>query len=185
MDIIQYTDDHERFRTRLRAFLAKEVTPHVDQWERDGIVPKNAWRKMGRAGFLCMAVSPEFGGLGADFRHSVIVAEELTRTGHAGLAASLHSDVVVPYIDTFGSEAICKKYLPGCVTGDTITALAMTEPGAGSDLAGISTTADEKDGMVVLNGAKTFISNGINADLVIVAARDPKETNSYQAIIPN
>jgi len=166
----------------LRAFLAKEVTPYVDQWEKDGIVPKIAWRKMGRAGFLCMAVSPEFGGLGADFRHSVIVAEELTRTGHAGFAASLHSDMVVPYIDSFGSVSIRKKYLPGCVSGDIVTALALTEPDAGSDLAGMSTTAEEEDGMVILNGAKIFISNGINADLVIVAAREPEEPNSYQAI---
>jgi len=182
MEIIHYTEAHQQFRERLREFLAKEVTPHVDQWEKDGIVPKSAWRKMGRAGFLCMSVSPQFGGLGADFRYSVIVAEELTRTGHAGLAASLHSDVVVPYIDTYGSAAIREKVLPGCVSGDIITAIAMTEPDAGSDLASMTTTAVEENGHVVLNGSKIFISNGINADLFVVAARDPEEPNSYQAI---
>lgn len=182
MEIITYTEEHKAFRGRLREFLAAEVTPHADRWEREGIVPKSAWRKMGRAGFLCMAVAPEFGGLGGDFRYSVIVAEELTRTGQTGLAASLHSDVVVPYIDTYGSEPIRKKFLPGCVTGDIVAAVAMTEPDAGSDLAGMTTTAVEDGETVVLNGSKIFISNGINADLVIVAARSPEEPNSHQAI---
>ena len=127
---------------------------------------------MGQHGFLCMDVSPEYGGMGGDFLYSVIVAEELTKTWHTGLAASLHSDIVVPYMNAFGSEELKKKYLPGCVSGDIVTAVAMTEPDAGSDLAGMQTAAVEEGDEVVIDGSKTFISNGINADLVVVAARE-------------
>ena len=103
MEILKYTDDHQRFRKRLRDFLAKEVTPHADQWEKDGIVPKTAWQKMGRAGFLCTEVSPDYGGIGGDFRYSVIVTEEISRTYQNGLVAPLHSDIVVPYITAYAS----------------------------------------------------------------------------------
>ncbi len=182
MDILQYTDRHHDFRKRLRAFLETEVTPHVEQWEKEHIVPKSAWQAVGQAGFLCPAAAAEYGGLGGDFRHSVILVEEIMRTNHTGLAAPLHSDIVVPYIESYGSPAIKAKYLPGCVSGDTITAVAMTEPDAGSDLASLKTTAVEEDGTVVINGSKTFITNGINSDLIIVAARDPEVTNAYEAI---
>jgi alkylation response protein AidB-like acyl-CoA dehydrogenase len=182
MEILKYTEDHHKFRERLRGFLAKEVTPFVDQWEKDRIVPKSVWQKMGQEGFLCMDVSPEYGGRGADFLYSVIVLEELTRTWHTGLAAALHSDIVVPYISSYGSEELKQKYLPGCVSGDIVTAVAMTEPDAGSDLAGMQTAAVEEDHEVVVNGSKTFISNGINADLVVLAARDPAVDDPYQAI---
>jgi acyl-CoA dehydrogenase len=182
MDIIQYCDEHIAFRKALRDFCEKEITPFVDQWEADHIVPKEIWRKTGRAGFLCPEVSPEYGGRGGDFRYALIVSEEMSRTWHTGLITALHSDVVVPYINAFGSEEMKQKYLPGCVTGDIITAIAMTEPDAGSDLASLSTTAVEEGCEVVLNGSKTFISNGINCDLVIVAARDPEEENPYQAL---
>jgi len=182
MEILQYTEEHKKFRKRLRTFLQKEVIPYADQWEADGIVPKRIWRKMGRNGFLCMGVAEEYGGLGGDFRYSTILADEMARTNQTGLCAMLHTDVVVPYIESFGSEEIKKKYLPGCVTGDIITAVAMTEPGAGSDLASLSTTAVEDGDEVVISGSKTFISNGINADLVIVAARDPGGDNPYQAL---
>jgi alkylation response protein AidB-like acyl-CoA dehydrogenase len=175
MDILHYTEGHILFRKQLRAFLKKEVIPFVDQWEKERIVPKDIWKKMGLAGFLCMAVSPKYGGLGGDFLYSVIVSEELARTNHAGLIPNLHSDVVVPYIDTYGSEEIKKKYLPGCVSGDIITALAMTEPDAGSDLASMRTTAVEEGEEVVISGSKTFISCGIIADLVVLAAKDPNE----------
>jgi alkylation response protein AidB-like acyl-CoA dehydrogenase len=137
---------------------------------------------MGRAGFLCMDVLPEYGGLGGDFRYSVIVAEELSRTWHNGLAAALHTDVVVPYINSYAGQELKKKYLPGCVSGDSVTAVAMTEPDAGSDLAGLKTAAVEDGDEVILNGSKTFISNGINADLVVVAARDPAVEDPYQAL---
>lgn len=182
MDILKYTDAHRQFRERIRSFLADEVTPNVEQWEKDYIVPKEAWRRMGQAGFLCTWVPPEYGGMGGDFLYSVIVTEEMARTNHTGLAAMLHSDVVVPYIAAFGSEAQKKKYLPGCVSGDIITAVAMTEPDAGSDLAGMQSTAEPDGDAFVINGSKTFISNGINADLVIVAAKSPAEKNPYQAM---
>ena len=182
MEILQYTEAHHNFRKRLRRFLAKEVTPHANEWEKDGIVPREAWKKMGQAGFLCTEVSPDYGGIGGDFLHSVIVTEEISRTYQNGLIASLHSDVVVPYITAFGSDEIKNKYLPGCVSGDIISAVAMTEPEAGSDLAGISTSAVEEGDEVVLNGSKTFISNGIIADLVVLAARDPSVEDPYQAI---
>jgi alkylation response protein AidB-like acyl-CoA dehydrogenase len=182
MEILNYTEDHHKFREQLREFLVAEVTPFVDQWEKDRIVPKKIWQKMGQNGFLCMDVSPEYGGQGADFLYSVIVLEELTRTWHTGLAAALHSDIVVPYISSYGSEELKQKYLPGCVSGDIVTAVAMTEPDAGSDLAGMQTAAVEEEDEVVINGSKTFISNGINADLVVLAARDPAMADPYQAI---
>ncbi len=182
MEILNYTEDHQNFRTRLQIFLENEVTPYADQWERDRIVPKSVWKKMGRAGFLCTNVDPEYGGLGGDFLYSLIVAEELARTRQSGLASPLHSDIVVPYISSYGSEELKRKYLPGCVSGDIVTALAMTEPGAGSDLAGMQATAVEEDAEVVIDGSKTFISNGLNADLVVVAARDPAVENPYESL---
>ncbi len=182
MDILQYTDAHHDFRHRLKAFCDAEIIPYVDQWEEDHLVPKAVWRKMGEAGFLCPCVATEYGGMGGDFIFSLIVTEEMSRTSHTGLAASLHSDIVVPYIESFGSEAIKHKYLPGCVSGEIITAVAMTEPAAGSDLAAMETTAVEKDGEVIINGSKTFISNGVNCDLVIVAATDPSVENRHQAV---
>jgi alkylation response protein AidB-like acyl-CoA dehydrogenase len=182
MQILKYTKEHNRFRERLSSFLAKEVIPYADQWETDGIVPKSVWQKMGQGGYLCPAVSPEYGGLGGDFLYSVIVAEELTQTRIAGLIANLHSDIVVPYIESYASKKLKKKYLPGCVSGDTVTALAMTEPDAGSDLAGMKTEAVEEADEVIINGSKTFISNGINADLIVLAARDPVVEDPYQAI---
>jgi alkylation response protein AidB-like acyl-CoA dehydrogenase len=182
MDILDYTEDHNQFRERLQVFLAKEVTPYADQWEEEKIVPKSVWKKMGQGGFLCTDVAPEYGGMGGDFLYSLIVAEEMTRTWQTGLATPLHSDIVVPYINSFGSEELKKKYLPGCVSGDLVTAVAMTEPGAGSDLAGMTTDAVEEGDEVVIDGSKTFISNGINADLVVVAARDPEVENPYDAI---
>jgi alkylation response protein AidB-like acyl-CoA dehydrogenase len=179
MDILTYTPEHGAFRERLRAFLAREVTPHAAQWEEDRTVPREIWHKMGQAGFLCMDVPPEYGGRGGDFLYSVILTEELSRTGITGLAAALHNDIVVPYISAFGSEAQKKRYLPGCISGEIVTAIAMTEPDAGSDLAGMRTLAEEDGDTVVLNGAKTFISNGLLSDLVIVAARDADLDNPH------
>jgi len=182
MEILDYTEDHLRFRKKLKAFLDKEVTPHVDQWEQEGIIPKGIWKKMGRGGFLCPATAPEYGGLGGNYLYSVIVSEELTRTRQTGLAANLHSDIVVPYIESYATDEIKNKYLPGCVSGDIVTAVAMTEPDAGSDLAGIKTSAVEEGHEVILDGSKIFISNGIHADLIIVAAKDPAVEDPYQAI---
>jgi acyl-CoA dehydrogenase len=182
MDILQYTEEHRIFRDSLKRFLAKEIVPHIEEWEEAGIVPREAWKKMGEQGFLAMNVPEEYGGLGADFLYSVIVTEELTRTNHSGLAAPLHTDIIVPYIVAFASEEQKHKYLPGCVSGDIITAIAMTEPNAGSDLAGMKTTAVEQGDEIVINGQKTFISNGINCDLLVLAARDPGEENPHAAV---
>jgi acyl-CoA dehydrogenase len=182
MEIINYTEEHRIFRDAVRRFFEREVTPHVEEWEEAGIVPREIWRKMGEQGFLCMDVPEEYGGFGADFLYSVILAEELVRTNHSGLAAPLHSNVVVPYITSFGSEEQKRKYLPGCVSGEIITAIAMTDPNAGSDLAGMKTSAVEDGDHVVINGQKTFISNGILCDLLILAARDPKEPDPHRAI---
>ena len=182
MEILKYTKEHNNFRERLKVFLAEEVTPFADRWEADKIVPKSVWQKIGQGGFLCTDVAPDYGGMGGDFLYSLIVAEEMAGTRQTGLATPLHSDIVVPYINSFGSEYLKKKYLPGCVSGDIVTAVAMTEPGAGSDLAGMTTAAVEEDEEVVIDGSKTFISNGLNADLVVVAARDPEVENPYEAL---
>jgi len=173
VDIIPYSEDHRIFRQSLKKFLAREITPYADAWEEEGRVPRDAWRKMGQNGFLCTDVPVEYGGAGADFLYAVIIIEELVRTNQGGLSTKLHSNVVVPYITNFATEAQKRKYLPGCVSGEILTGIAMSEPGAGSDLAAMKTTAIEEGDEIVLNGQKTFISNGINGDLFLVAARDP------------
>ena len=182
MDIITYTAEHNIFRESLRKFLDKEIVPHIEEWEEAGIVPRSAWKKLGEQGFLCTDVPEEYGGSGGDFLYSVIVCEELVKSNFSGLTASLHSDICVPYISAFASEEQKRKYLPGCVSGDIVTAVAMTEPNAGSDLAKIKTTAVEDGDQIILNGQKTFISNGINCDLVIVAERDPAVKQEHQAV---
>jgi acyl-CoA dehydrogenase len=182
MEIIPYQEEHRIFRETFRKFLEKEIVPHVDQWEEEGIVPRWAWKKLGENGFLCTAVSVEYGGQETDFLYSAILIEEMARANFYGLSARLHSDVVVPYLLQLANEDQKRKYLPGCIAGDIIMAIAMTEPQAGSDLAGIKTTATEENETFVLNGQKTFISNGINCDLVIVAAKNPKETNPHAAV---
>jgi len=182
MEIILYQEEHRIFRETFRKFLEKEIVPYVDQWEEEGIVPRWAWKKLGENGFLCTAVSVEYGGQDADFLYSAILIEEMARANFYGLSARLHSDVAVPYLLQLASNEQKKKYLPGCIAGDILMAIAMTEPQAGSDLAGIKTTAAEENDTFVLNGQKTFISNGINCDLVIVAAKNPKETNPHDAV---
>jgi acyl-CoA dehydrogenase len=182
MNIITYSAEHNIFREGLRKFLDKEIVPYIEEWEEAGIVPRSVWKKMGEYGFLCTDVPEEYGGAGGDFLYSVIVCEELVKSNFSGLTASLHSDICVPYISAFASEEQKRKYLPGCVSGDIVTAVAMTEPNAGSDLAKIKTTAVEDGDQIVLNGQKTFISNGINCDLVIVAARDPAVKQEHQAV---
>lgn len=180
--MLPYTSDHDAFRSRLREFCDEHVVPYIEEWEKECVVDRDAWRKMGRAGFLCTAVDRQYGGMGGDFLYSVIVLEEIARTNHYGLDAFLHSDIVVPYIASFGSEEQKRKYLPGCVTGDIVTAVAMTEPGAGSDLAGMESSVAFDGDEVVLNGTKTFISNGLLCDLVVLAARDHVEKNRHMAI---
>jgi acyl-CoA dehydrogenase len=182
MDFIPYTQEHRIFRESFRKFLDKEIVPHVEQWEEDGIVPRWAWKKMGDNGFLSTSVPVEYGGQGADFLYSAILIEEMARANFYGLSARLHGDVAVPYLMQLATEEQKKKYLPGCISGDILMAIAMSEPAAGSDLAGMKTTALEDGDSFILNGQKTFISNGINCDLVIVAAKDPRESNSHAAV---
>ena len=178
-----FSEEHDIFRAAFRKFLSKEIAPHLEEWERDGIVPREAWKKMGENGYLCPWVDEKYGGSGVGFEYSVIINEELAYVGCLGLAAGLHSDIIVPYINSFGNEQQKMKWLPGCASGDIITAIAMTEPGAGSDLAAIRTTAVRDGDEYVINGQKTFISNGILCDLVIVAAKtDPKADPSFKGI---
>ena len=182
MEIIKYSAEHRIFRDAVRGFFAKEVIPNIEDWEAAGIVPREMWKKMGDQGFLCMDIPEEYGGLGADFLYSVILSEELARTNHTGLAAPLHSDIVVPYITSFGPEDLKRRLLPGCISGEKIGAVSMTEPGAGSDLAALRCTAVEDGDHVVINGQKTFVSNGINCDFVVLATRDPAVENPHQAM---
>jgi acyl-CoA dehydrogenase len=182
MEILKYSPEHKDFRRRFREFCENEIIPQADNWEAAHIVPKEIWRKMGQGGFLCPCVAPEYGGMGGDFLYSLIVSEEISKTAQTGLAAGLHADIVVPYIESYASEELKLKYLPGCVSGAIVTALAMTEPGAGSDVAGMETTAVEDGDTVVINGSKTFISNGINCDLLVIAAKDPSVANKHQAV---
>ncbi len=168
--------EHESFRQTVRSFLEKEVVPFHDQWEKDGVVPRELWTKAGAQGLLCFDVAEEYGGPGvADFRYNMVMAEELTRAGVNGPGFLVHTDIIVPYLSSLGTDEQKRRWLPGCVSGETITAIAMTEPGAGSDLQGIRTTAVDKGDHYVLNGSKTFISNGILSDLVIVVARTDAE----------
>ncbi|MDQ7784221.1 MAG: acyl-CoA dehydrogenase family protein [Desulfomonilaceae bacterium] len=182
MEILPYTEEHRIFRDSVRKFFDREVVPYVEEWENAGIVPRSLWEKMGEQGFLCIQVPEEYGGLEGDFLYSVILTEELARTNHFGLGAPVHSDIVVPYIVSFASEEAKHRYLPACVSGDAITAIAMTEPNAGSDLASMRTTAVDHGDHVVINGQKTFISNGINCDLAVLAVRDPSVENAHRAI---
>ncbi|WP_332645831.1 acyl-CoA dehydrogenase family protein [Lysinibacillus sp. 54212] len=162
------TEEHVAFRKSLRKYIASEIAPQYDTWEKEGKIPKSVWKKMGEMGYLCPQVEERFGGLGLDYRYNVIISEELERVGSSLVGFGLHSDIVVPYIESFANEEQKQRWLPGCVTGEIITAIAMTEPGAGSDLAGIVTTAVRDGDHYIVNGSKTFISNGINSNVVIV-----------------
>src|ERR671917_1571656 len=167
--------EHDAFRDLARTFIAKEITPFHEQWERDGQVSRDVWLAAGKAGLLGIDVPEEYGGGGVpDFRYNAVLTEELTRAGASGVGFPLQNDVVAPYLDRLATDEQKERWLPGFCSGELITAIAMTEPGAGSDLQGISTTARRDGDGWLLSGSKTFITNGINADLVIVVARtDP------------
>jgi acyl-CoA dehydrogenase len=175
-----FSEEHELFRQSFRKFVEREVLPNQPRWNQEHIVDREAWQKAGQNGFLCPWLEPEYGGSGGDFLHSAVIIEELARAYESGFALSLHSDVVVPYLHRFGSASQKRRWLPGCARGDLITAIAMTEPGTGSDLARIATSAVRDGDHYVLNGAKTFISNGILCDLCIVAARTDQRAESPQ-----
>ncbi|UQA58639.1 acyl-CoA dehydrogenase family protein [Polyangium aurulentum] len=178
-----FREEHEMFRQSFLRFIEREVKPNQARWMEQGSVDHEAWRKAGEGGFLCPWLEEAHGGPGGDFLHSVVVIEEMARAYDAGFAMSLHSDVVVPYIHTFGTDAQKARWLRKCASGEIVTAVAMTEPGTGSDLAAIATTARRDGDHYVLNGAKTFISNGILCDLCVVAARtDPDPANAHRGI---
>ncbi|NVE93367.1 acyl-CoA dehydrogenase family protein [Altererythrobacter lutimaris] len=170
-----YNEDHEAFRDTVRKVLAEHMVPYLDQHEEEGIVPREAWKAVGEAGMLCPTVAEENGGLGLDFGFNCVVNEELCYIGTSA-GFGLQSDITANYFERLGTPEQREKYLPGMVSGDIITAIAMTEPGAGSDLQGVRTTAIEDGNHLVLNGSKTYITNGQNADVVIVVAKtDPSQ----------
>ncbi|HEY2949559.1 MAG TPA: acyl-CoA dehydrogenase family protein [Micromonosporaceae bacterium] len=167
-----YEPVHEEFRELCREFLTREAVPHHEEWESAGIVDRDVWRKAGAAGLLGMDVPEEYGGGGQrDFRFNAVLVEEIVGSGCSGLGFGLHNDVVAPYLVDLTTEDQRKRWLPGFCSGDTVTAIAMSEPGAGSDLAGVRTTAVRDGDQYVLNGQKTFITNGELADLVVVVAK--------------
>ena len=166
-----YDSDHEIFRQSVRKFIETQAVPHHDEWEKDGMVSDDIWLEAGAQGFLCPTVSEEYGGVEADFKYNCIVNEEIARSGCTGLGWTLHSDIAVPYIERYGTDFQKQKYLPKCVSGELITAIAMSEPGAGSDLQGAKTTAVLNGDHYILNGSKTFITNGQKSGLVIVVAK--------------
>ncbi|WP_252274657.1 acyl-CoA dehydrogenase family protein [Pseudomonas subflava] len=170
-----FSSEHELFRESVRKFFEQEAVPFHAQWEKDGHIDRALWNKAGEAGMLCSHLPEEYGGMGADFLYSAVVIEEQSRLGLSGVGFSLHSDIVAPYILHYGSEEQKLHYLPKLVSGEMVTAIAMTEPGTGSDLQGVKTTAVLDGDEYVINGSKTFITNGWLADLVIVVAKtDPK-----------
>ncbi|WP_062345121.1 acyl-CoA dehydrogenase family protein [Herbidospora yilanensis] len=175
MERTLFEEEHELFRDTVRDFMSREVIPNHAQWEKDGIVPREIWKKAGDLGMFAMSVPEEHGGIGiTDFRFNVVVIEEIIRAGASGLGFGLHNDVMAPYFVDLTNDEQKARWLPGFVSGELITAIAMTEPGAGSDLQGIRTTAEKDGDDYVLNGQKTFITNGINSDLVVVVAKtDP------------
>ncbi|GAA3989653.1 acyl-CoA dehydrogenase family protein [Comamonas faecalis] len=169
-----YREDHEQLREQARRFFEREVEPFHDQWERDGIVPKEVWRKAGREGLLNPMLPEPYGG-GGDFGHAAVLLEEIARAGASGLGFPLHSDIVAPYIFAYGSKEQKDRWLPRMAAGELIGAIAMTEPGAGSDLKSVRTTARREGDEYVINGSKTFITNGINSEIVIVVAKTAPE----------
>jgi acyl-CoA dehydrogenase len=177
------TDEHIMFRDSLQKFLEKEAHPFYDNWEKERMIPISFWKKLGEMGFLCPQVDEEYGGLGVDFSFGVIINEELERVGTSLVGVGLHNDIVVPYIESFGSDEQKKRWLPGCITADVITGIAMTEPGTGSDLANVQTTAIRDGDHYIVNGQKTFITNGINGNLFLVVVKtDPKAEPKYRGI---
>ncbi|MCX5858429.1 MAG: acyl-CoA dehydrogenase family protein [Proteobacteria bacterium] len=181
---LKYTDEHEIFRRSLRKFFEAEVKPNVEQWRKQGFIPRDIWKKMGAQGFIGYWLPPEFGGSGLDFSYSVVLSEEMViASSDLGVNIGVHNDVALPYIAHSGTEEQKKKYLPPACTGDCIVSIAMTEPGAGSDLASIRSTAIRKGDHYIINGQKTFISNGYACDLAIVAVKtDPKANPPHTGV---
>jgi acyl-CoA dehydrogenase len=176
-------DEHEIFRKSLRKFLDKEAYPHYEKWEEERLIPREFWMKMGEQGYLCPDIDEKYGGSGVDWGFSVVINEEIERVGSSLVGVGLHNDIVIPYITSYGTEDQKQRWLPKCVTGEIITAIAMTEPGTGSDLANIKTTARLEGDHYIVNGQKTFITNGIQSDLVVVACKtDPEAVPKHKGV---
>ena len=176
----EFTEEQHMFRDAYRKFLAAEIVPHMEDWREAGIVDRDAFRRAGEQGFLMIWPDEKYGGMGdTDFRFEQIIIEETSYARVSDWYNSLHSRLVGPYLTRFGNEEQCQRLLPKCVRGESVLAIAMTEPDAGSDLAGMRASAVEQDDHWVLNGSKTFISNGINADIVIVAAKTDPDNNPH------
>jgi alkylation response protein AidB-like acyl-CoA dehydrogenase len=182
-----FEEEHELFRQSFRTFVSKEMAPHNDEWERAGVMPRELFQSAGSHGFLGMAIPSEYGGGGVeDFRYNLILTEELQRAGlnAAGLGLTLHNDICLPYFLRYCDEHQKQRWLPGIAAGELITAIAMTEPGIGSDLASMTTTAIADGDHYLVNGSKTFITNGINADLVITAVKtDPEMRHQGMSLL--
>ena len=180
-----FDEEHEMFRDSVRSFLTNEIQPHSERWHEQGIVDREAFLKAGEQGLLLMWADEAYGGAGiSDFRYEQILIEENARYGDVGFFCWLHSRLVGPYIGELGTDEQKARWLPGCVSGEKILAVAITEPGAGSDVAGLKTRAEDKGDHFLLNGSKTYISNGINADLVIVVARtDPQQRHGLSLFV--
>ncbi|KGH23970.1 acyl-CoA dehydrogenase [Comamonas thiooxydans] len=169
-----FREDHEQFREQARRFIEREIVPHLHAWEAEGIVPKSVWLKAGEAGLLCSTVPEAYGGAGGDFGHSAVMIEELARVNATAVGFTTHSEIVAPYIVAYGTEEQKQRWLPKMVSGEMIGVIAMSEPGVGSDLRSMRTTAARGNDTYIINGQKTFITNGGNADLAVTATKlDP------------
>ena len=166
-----FREDHEQFRETARRFVDKEIVPHLHEWERAGIVPKSLWLKAGETGLLCSTVPEEYGGSGGDFGHSAVMIEELARANATAVGFTTHSEIVTPYIVAYGSEEQKQRWLPRMVSGELIGVIAMSEPGIGSDLRSMRTSARRDGDDYIVNGQKTFITNGGNAGLMVTATK--------------
>lgn len=173
-----FDEEHLMFRDAVRRFVVQEIEPFHEQWEEDGVVSREIWQQAGQLGLLCMDVPEVYGGGGTeDFRYNAIVTEEIIRVGASGVGFGLHNDVCLPYFLSYATEEQKQRWLPKMCTGESITAIAMSEPGAGSDLAGVQTSAVRRDDHYILNGQKTFITNGVLSDIVIVVARTDTQSS--------
>ena len=184
MDSSHITEEHRILREQVERFVEEEIVPHADQWEDDGLVPRETLKKMGEIGFFGVRVPEKYGGSGMDTVASVVVAETLARSTYGGvtITAAVHTDMASPHLLNAGSEEQCRHYLPGIVSGDTITSIAVTEPDAGSDVQGIRTSARRDGNGWRLNGRKVFITNGVHSDLLIVAARTNPDAKPSQGM---
>ncbi|BFM08269.1 acyl-CoA dehydrogenase family protein [Halioxenophilus aromaticivorans] len=177
-----FREDHEMFRDAARRFIDKEIVPYLDEWEKQGIVPKDIWLKAGQAGLLCSMVGEEYGGAGGDYGHSAIMIEELARVNATAIGFTTHSEIVANYFVAYGNEAQNTKWLPGMVSGELIGVIAMSEPGIGSDLRSMRTLARREGDEYVISGQKTFITNGGNADLVVLACKTDSSSRDLTLI---